>query len=66
MNEIERIIKEMHVSQNCLGQNVGVCQQHIGRYIKGTRTPSVETAKRIILYARKNGVNTSLDAIYGI
>lgn len=57
---LERIRKDKKVSQATLGEELGLTQQMISSYEKGTSSPNVEILKKIADY-----FNVSIDTLVG-
>ena len=65
MNEIERIRLELKMTGDELGALLGVTKSAIYNYEASRRTPADGVAYRLLQFARKQGVVTSMEKIKG-
>ncbi len=66
MKEIKRIRVALGMSQNQLAKAIALGPSAICNYENGSRRPKISHAIHIVYFARSKGIQTSLDAIYGI
>ena len=64
MNPILELRKQLGVSQSELAAAIGVTQSAISQFEKDSATPSPDTVKKLIDFARTRGVEVSFDSIY--
>ena len=64
MSRIAKLRKRLNLTQSGLGEVVGCTQGNVGHYERGQTIPP-EVAKRLIAYARSQGVEVGYEDIYG-
>lgn len=64
MNPILEIRKQLDVSQSELAAAIGVTQSAVSQFEKGLATPSPDTVKKLINFAKTKGIDVSFDSIY--
>lgn len=64
MNPILELRKQLDVSQSELAAAIGVTQSAISQFEKDSATPSPDTVKKLIDFAKTRGVEVSFDSIY--
>lgn len=61
----ENFRKDLQLSQQQLGELIGVRQSAISQYEKKKRAPKTKTARKFIRVAKEHGKNYSLDEVLG-
>ncbi|MDN7825118.1 helix-turn-helix transcriptional regulator [Burkholderia cenocepacia] len=64
MNNLNAVRKRLGLSQKQLAAVCGVGQSAVSQYENGTCDPAIGVARKVIDYARENGVSVTLDEVY--
>lgn len=65
MSTIREIRERLRLTQAAFGERIGCSQGNVGFYERGEQTLPVERAERLIGVAAADGLQLTLDQIYG-
>lgn len=66
MNKIAFYRKKLSLTQCQLGEKLGWAQSRVANYELGTRFPSIEIAKKIVIIFNDLGINCTIDDVFPI
>lgn len=66
MTEVEKIRTRLKLNPSELGAILGITKNAIYNYANGRRSPSDSVAYRLLVFAKKQGIKTSMEKIKGL
>ncbi|WP_334032671.1 helix-turn-helix transcriptional regulator [Burkholderia gladioli] len=64
MNNVRQLRKSLGLSQFDLARGIGITQSALSHYENGSCDPLVDTARRLISFAKDRGIDWTLDEVY--